>query len=173
MARDFNALLATSRPMENVALAIQQARNTPYLGVTVRDQPWAAAMDPDHCQHWERELTPDFPFSDPYFALYHAALLQTGGPRLDRVVTGLPVNQYLNNTLRKSLIERLQGKHRAPVWKLCHACWNWQLRSWLTAARSIPGSTVSSVHCVNSATVRCWAGSRSTSGPPFATLSPT
>lgn len=99
-------------PLENVAQAIQQGRNPPYLGVTVRDQPWAAAMDPEHCQHWERELTPDFPFSDPYLALYHAALLQTGEPRLGRVVTGLPVNQYLNTTLRKSLVERLQGKHR-------------------------------------------------------------
>ena len=40
------------------------------------------------------------------------ALLQTGESRLDRVITGLPVNQYLNTKLRRSLVERLQGKHQ-------------------------------------------------------------
>lgn len=99
-------------PLENVAQAIQQGRNIPYLGVTVHGKPWAAAMDPEHCQHWERELTPDFPFSDPYLALYHAALLQTGEPRLDRLITGLPVSQYQDTTLRRTLIERLRGNHR-------------------------------------------------------------
>jgi plasmid segregation protein ParM len=99
-------------PLENVAQAIREDRNPPYIRVSLREQPWAAAMDPEHCQHWERELSKDFPFSDPYLALYYAALLQTGETRLDRVITGLPVNQYLNTKLRRSLVERLQGRHQ-------------------------------------------------------------
>lgn len=81
------------------------------LAVQVDGAAWAAGVEPSRLQNWERELHPDYPATAGYRALVHAALLAAGRPRIDLLVTGLPVSQWLDPAQRQALQARLTGTH--------------------------------------------------------------
>lgn len=81
--------------------------------VQVNDEPWAAFLDPGRAR-LNRELHGDYPSTDAYKALFHAALIAACGDRnvVDRLVTGLPTNQARDPRLVESLVNRLKGVHQ-------------------------------------------------------------
>lgn len=81
------------------------------LEVQVDGAAWAAGVEPSRLQNWERELHPDYPATAGYRALVHAALLAAGRARIDTLVTGLPVSQWLDPAQRAALQARLTGRH--------------------------------------------------------------
>jgi plasmid segregation protein ParM len=81
------------------------------LAVQVDGAAWAAGVEPSRLQNWERELHPDYPTTAGYRALMHAALLAAGRARIDMLVTGLPVSQWLDPAQRQALQGRLTGTH--------------------------------------------------------------
>ncbi len=81
------------------------------LAVQVDGAAWAAGVEPSRLQNWERELHPDYPATAGYRALVHAALLAAGRERIDMLVTGLPVSQWLDPAAREALQARLTGIH--------------------------------------------------------------
>ncbi len=81
------------------------------LAVQVDGAAWAAGVEPSRLQNWERELHPDYPATAGFRALVHAALLAAGHERIDMLVTGLPVSQWLDPAAREALQGRLTGTH--------------------------------------------------------------
>lgn len=75
-------------------------------------EPWVAGVPVDHLENVERELHTDYPSTRSYRALFHAALLKTGRDHIDRLVTGLPVSQYLDVGRREALVDSLKGVHQ-------------------------------------------------------------
>ena len=83
-----------------------------YYNVTVNNEPWVAAVEPDRLEGYERELHAEYVKTGAYKALYHASLLMTGVKEVDEVITGLPVNQYKEEWRREALKEMLTGTHQ-------------------------------------------------------------
>lgn len=83
-----------------------------FLRVLVNDVPFVAGISPDRAELWSRELHENYPSTDSYRALFHAGLLLSEFDQIDLVVTGLPVNQYLNHELRERLSKQMQGEHQ-------------------------------------------------------------
>ncbi len=83
-----------------------------FLRVLVNDVPFVAGISPDRAELWSRELHENYPSTDSYRALFHAGLLLSEFDQIDLVVTGLPVNQYLNPELRERLSKQMQGEHQ-------------------------------------------------------------
>lgn len=81
--------------------------------VQVNEEPWAAFLEPGRAR-FNRELHGDYPSTDAYKALFHAALIAACGDRnvVDRLVTGLPTNQARDPRLVDALVKRLQGVHQ-------------------------------------------------------------
>lgn len=82
--------------------------------VLVNAKPWVAGVDPVLLQDFSRQTHDRYPSTDEYLALFYAALVRLGIPRIDCLVTGLPCSQYLGpgrDKLKASIIKRLQGEH--------------------------------------------------------------
>lgn len=73
---------------------------------------WAAGVEPDRLQGWERELHQDYKSTQPYLALFYAALLMTERTTVDLLVTGLPVSQAVDEKQRSELASLLKGEHQ-------------------------------------------------------------
>lgn len=86
--------------------------STDSIQVTIDDEKWVAGVEPDRLQGWERELHGDYPSTKTYRALFYAALLLTEQKEIDVLVTGLPVDQFKDEGLRKALEQRLIGEHK-------------------------------------------------------------
>lgn len=82
------------------------------LQVLINDEPWVVGVEPSRLEGWERELHAEYPTTDSYLALLYGALLNTGKKEIDLVVTGLPVNQFLDKELVEKLKGRIRGKHQ-------------------------------------------------------------
>lgn len=82
------------------------------IQVSVGDETWAAGVEPTRLHGWSRELHADYPASASYRALFHAALLSTKQDTIDTLVTGLPVQQFLDAEKREALQARLSGRHQ-------------------------------------------------------------
>ncbi|MBN2701025.1 MAG: ParM/StbA family protein [Methylothermaceae bacterium] len=80
--------------------------------VLVDDIPYVAGIEPDRAESWVREMHRDYPFTRSWRALFHAALLLSERDAVNRLVTGLPVNQYLDMDLRKRLKGSIEGTHQ-------------------------------------------------------------
>ena len=80
--------------------------------VTINDESWVAAVEPDQLQGWDRELHPDYPSSNQYYALFKAALTYSGVDVVDVLVTGLPVDQYKDKSKQDALVNKLTGVHQ-------------------------------------------------------------
>lgn len=77
--------------------------------VTVDGESYLADMQPHMTPDHTRTLDSDYTATPHYRALFHAALASTGSPVINRVATGLPVDQFFN---RGCGVERLQGRHQ-------------------------------------------------------------
>lgn len=82
------------------------------IQVVIDDEKWVAGVEPDRLQGWDRELHGDYPATKPYKALFYAALLLSEQKEIDVLVTGLPVNQFMDPELREALKKRLEGEHQ-------------------------------------------------------------
>ncbi|GJA77854.1 ParM/StbA family protein [Aeromonas caviae] len=82
------------------------------IQVVIDDEKWVAGVEPDRLQGWDRELHGDYPATKPYKALFYAALLLSEQKEIDVLVTGLPVNQFMDSELREALKKRLEGEHQ-------------------------------------------------------------
>jgi plasmid segregation protein ParM len=85
---------------------------TDFLQVHIDGKKWAAGVEPDRLQGWERELHKDYKTTDVYKALVYAALLISERSEIDVLVTGLPVDQAMNEDQREELAELLRGEHQ-------------------------------------------------------------
>lgn len=77
------------------------------IQVVIDGEKWVAGVEPDRLQGWERELHGDYPSTNPYRALFYAALLMSEQKEIDVLVTGLPVSQYMEVERREALKARL------------------------------------------------------------------
>lgn len=66
--------------------------DTDALVVNVNGEKWAAGVDQARLETSVRELHADYPASDAYRALFHAALLMGEHDSVDQLITGLPVS---------------------------------------------------------------------------------
>lgn len=82
------------------------------IQVVIDDEKWVAGVEPDRLQGWDRELHGDYPATKPYKALFYAALLLSEQKEIDVLVTGLPVNQFMDPERREALKKRLEGEHQ-------------------------------------------------------------
>lgn len=80
--------------------------------VQIDNESWVAGVEPGRISDWTRELHADYPASNTYKALFYAALLVPERDIIDLLVTGLPVNQFQDQSFVASLTERLKGIHR-------------------------------------------------------------
>lgn len=80
--------------------------------VVIGDRHFVAGISPDRAEMWARELHEDYTTTESYRALFHAALLLSECDTVDRIVTGLPVSQYLNQDIRQRLKTQMKGDHQ-------------------------------------------------------------
>lgn len=86
-----------------------------FLHVLVDGQEFVAGVSPDRAEMWSRSLHADYPSSVSYKALFYAGLLLSEMDRIDMLVTGLPVAQYLDENRRKALAEYMLGTHQVTA----------------------------------------------------------
>lgn len=103
---------AGAAPADRLGEKIGGGESDDFLRVLVNGSPFVAGLSPDRAELWSRELHEDYPSTDSYRALFHAGLLLSELDQIDLVVTGLPVNQYLNPELRERLSGQMQGEHQ-------------------------------------------------------------
>lgn len=108
-------LPAGAGPQEKMPTQLSGAESDGAIHIMLNNTPWVAGVPVDQLENWERELHPDYPSTDSYKALFYAALLATGQKRIDRLVTGLPVSQYLDFERRESLVDQLTGVHQVTA----------------------------------------------------------
>lgn len=82
------------------------------IQVLIDGEKWAAGVEPERLQGWDRELHENYPSTKAYRALFFAGLLLTEQTEIDVLVTGLPVNQYMDPNLVTALKDRLLGEHQ-------------------------------------------------------------
>lgn len=80
--------------------------------VSVDDEEYAAGVEPDRLQSWERELHGSYTETKSYRALFYAALLLSESETIDVLVTGLPVDQFKNPKNREALESMMKGQHQ-------------------------------------------------------------
>jgi plasmid segregation protein ParM len=103
---------AGAAPADRMGEKIGSNEEEDFLRVLVNDVPFVAGISPDRAEFWSRELHENYPSTDSYRALFHAGMLLSEFDQIDLVVTGLPVNQYLNLELRERLSGQMQGEHQ-------------------------------------------------------------
>lgn len=105
-------LPAGAGPATKLPTKLSAQESDGAIHIMLDGEPWVAGIPADFLENWERDLHEDYPSSRNYKALFYAALLKTGRERIDRLVTGLPVNQYLEFERRDKLAESLRGAHK-------------------------------------------------------------
>jgi len=103
---------AGAAPADRMGEKIGSNEEEDFLRVLVNDVPFVAGISPDRAELWSRELHENYPSTDSYRALFHAGMLLSEFDHIDLVVSGLPVNQYLNAELRERLSKQMQGEHQ-------------------------------------------------------------
>lgn len=79
--------------------------------VLVDGEVWVAGANPGEFQTSVRQLHADYAATPEYLALAYAAVVKSGHPVIDELVTGLPMSHYLDTERRARLVKRLTGKH--------------------------------------------------------------
>lgn len=113
-------LPAGAAPVDRIGVRFDGKEAKDLLRVRVNGQDFVAGIAPDQANHYSRPLHADYASSDIYRALLHAGLLLAGMDRINELVTGLPVNQYLDITRRERLINQLAGVHEIAAG---HSVW--------------------------------------------------
>ncbi|WP_291984561.1 ParM/StbA family protein [Candidatus Accumulibacter sp. ACC007] len=103
---------AGAAPADRLGEKIASDGEEDFLRVLVNGEPFVSGLSPDRAELWSRELHEDYPSTASYRALFHAGLLLSELEQIDRVVTGLPVNQYLDPALRERLAGQMRGEHQ-------------------------------------------------------------
>lgn len=103
---------AGAAPADRFSDRLDGSGHADYINVLVGDAPYIAGVSNDRASMWSRSLHADYPASDSYKALFHAGLLLTEFDKIDTLVTGLPVSQYLDEGRRKGLAEQMRGTHK-------------------------------------------------------------
>lgn len=103
---------AGAAPADRLGEKISGNEEEDFVRVLVNGTAFVAGISPDRAELWSRELHEDYPSTDSYRALLHAGLLLSELEQVDLLVTGLPVNQYLNEELRNRLVKLMQGEHQ-------------------------------------------------------------
>ncbi len=110
-------LPAMAAPLEHVAVQLEGASRASPAGIPVRldGKEWIAGVRPTRVSGWSRSLHADYAGSETYRALTLAALTLVNTPRIDRLVTGLPVSQAVDARQREALRARLLGRHETGI----------------------------------------------------------
>lgn len=82
------------------------------IQVQVDGETYFAGVVPASLDSWERILGDDYIDSKPYKALFYAALAKTGLSEIDYLVTGLPVNHFMDTEYRNRLAALMQGEDK-------------------------------------------------------------
>jgi len=82
------------------------------IQVVIEGESYFAGVEPASLDSWERILGDDYIDSKPYKALFFAALATTGLSEIDHLVTGLPVNHFMDVKYRNRLGKMMEGEHR-------------------------------------------------------------
>jgi len=104
-------LPAGAAPEEFLPFSFMNRKSDGFF-VTVKNELFVAGIEPSLLEGWNRELHGDYPFTPTYRALFYTSLLLTGKKEIDLLVTGLPVNQFLDSSYRQKLMNSLKGVHR-------------------------------------------------------------
>lgn len=104
------------RPAQAAPLNMVKGEEEPLPGeclVYIDGAPWLTFISPDRVAA-KRELHADYTSSEAYKALFLGALTVAcqNGEAIDVLVTGLPVNQYLDKEHVESLTGILSGRHK-------------------------------------------------------------
>jgi len=81
-------------PADRLPESIGRQENA--LRVGVDGESWAVGVNPGKFSQWSRPLHGDYVETPSYRALFLASLLLSGQDRVDVLVTGLPVSQWLD-----------------------------------------------------------------------------
>lgn len=79
--------------------------------VRVAGDLWRIGLPHHRFDQWTRALHQNYSASPSYLALFYGALALTGESRFDKIVTGLPVTHWQDESLRQDLIRKLEGTH--------------------------------------------------------------
>ncbi|OAI16270.1 hypothetical protein A1507_11985 [Methylomonas koyamae] len=101
---------AGAAPVEHLPQAIDRASDA--LRVTLDGVAWGAGISVSKLSNWNRALHQDYAHTDSYKALFHAALLSSERSVIDVLVTGLPVSQWQDRSVRQALANQLKGVHQ-------------------------------------------------------------
>ncbi len=103
---------AAAAPADRLGERIGQGRGPQdAVLVDIQGERWAAAIEPLRLEGWQRSLHADYTVTPAYLAMVKAALVLSGQPRVDRLVTGLPVSQAQDGGRRETLRRLLVGRH--------------------------------------------------------------
>lgn len=78
----------------------------------VDGQPWRVGLGHGRFDFWQRSLHGNYTETSTYLALFYSALLASGEKKVDRLVTGLPVRQWMDIKVRETLESTLLGIHQ-------------------------------------------------------------
>ena len=79
--------------------------------IHVDDEPWRVGLGHGRFDLWQRSLHGNYTETKTYRALFYGALLESGEKKIDRLVTGLPVKQWIDAKNRTNLTRSLTGAH--------------------------------------------------------------
>lgn len=79
--------------------------------VSIHGEDWVAGIDPAQLSDFVQSMDDSYITTPEYRALFYAALAAVGTPRIDVLVTGLPVSHFQNDATRKSLESLMTGRH--------------------------------------------------------------
>ena len=103
---------AGAAPKEHFGSRFDGRSQDDFLHVQVNGQEFVAGVSTDRAEMWERSLHADYAKTDSYKALFNAGLLLTEMKEIDLLVTGLPVSQFQDESLRADLEARFSGEHQ-------------------------------------------------------------
>jgi plasmid segregation protein ParM len=102
---------AGAAPLDRLGERIGAGLPQDVVIVDVDGQRWAAAVEPARLGGWQRSLHADYAATPAYWALVTAALVLADRPVVERLVTGLPVDQARDPRRREALRRALIGHH--------------------------------------------------------------
>jgi plasmid segregation protein ParM len=103
---------AGAAPLDRLGERIGTGLPQDAVIVDIDGQRWAAAVEPARLEGWQRSLHADYAATPAYRALVTAALVLADRPVVERLVTGLPVDQARDPRRRDALRRALIGRHR-------------------------------------------------------------
>ncbi len=111
---------AGAAPADRFSARFDGKAQQDFLHVLLDGEPFIAGVSPDRAEMWGRSLHADYSSSVSYRALFCAGLLLSEMTRIDMLVTGLPVSQYLDEGRKHALVKQMQGTHQVtPKRSVC------------------------------------------------------